>query len=84
MQLQLECPFRKTLYIYSHDHIESLSHRVPVKVDIVGCRLKAGMSELERMSTVRQRLGNHISCIIAWVTNTFTWQHVHNRSLPQK
>jgi hypothetical protein len=39
----------------------------------VGCRLKAGKSESGQMSIARQWLGNHVSCIIVWVTI----KHVH-------
>jgi hypothetical protein len=35
---------------------------------IVACRLKAGISESERPSIARERLGNQVSCIIVWVT----------------
>jgi hypothetical protein len=35
---------------------------------IVAYRLQAGISESERPSIVRQRLGNQFSCIIVWVT----------------
>jgi hypothetical protein len=40
---------------------------------IVACRLKAGISETERTSISRQRLGTHFSFIIVWVTI----KHVH-------
>jgi hypothetical protein len=33
-----------------------------------GVPLKAGISESEQPSIARQRLRNHISCIIVWVT----------------
>jgi hypothetical protein len=34
----------------------------------VACRLKAGISESDRKSVARQRRGNHVSCIIVWMT----------------
>jgi hypothetical protein len=46
------------LYIYIHN---------------VACRLKGGISESERKSIARQRLGNQVSCIIVWVSI----KHVH-------
>jgi hypothetical protein len=39
----------------------------------VACRLKARISESERTSIARQRLGNHVFCIIVCVTS----KHVH-------
>jgi hypothetical protein len=42
-------------------------------INIVACRLKAGISESERTFIARQRLGNQVSCIIVWVTI----KHVH-------
>jgi hypothetical protein len=44
-----------------------------------GVLLKAGISKSERLSIARQQLGNQVSCIIVWVTNTFTWQCIHRK-----
>jgi hypothetical protein len=34
---------------------------------IVACRLKVGKSESEQTSIARQRLGDHVFCIIVWM-----------------
>jgi hypothetical protein len=41
------------------------------ELHIVAGRLKAGISESERTSIARERLGNDFPCIIVWETNTF-------------
>jgi hypothetical protein len=48
----------------------------------VACLLKAGISESTRTSIARQWLGNHVSCITVWQTNTYITDHYHgNESL---
>jgi hypothetical protein len=42
-------------------------------LNIVARRLKAEISESEQTFIARQRLGNHVSSIIGWVTI----KHVH-------
>jgi hypothetical protein len=43
--------------------------------------LKAGISESERPSIARQRLGNLVSCIIVWVTNAFTRKRIQRQTV---
>jgi hypothetical protein len=49
------------------------------KIYTVASRLKPGISESERESITRQRLGNHVSCIIA--CETIKYVHVATRTL---
>jgi hypothetical protein len=59
-------------------------------LNIMTCRLKAGISESERASIASQRLCSHVCVtarssewIVAWVTivNEFTWQRLHRQTV---
>jgi hypothetical protein len=43
-----------------------------IRIYIVACCLKGGISESEWPSIARQRLGKQVSSIIVWVTNAFS------------
>jgi hypothetical protein len=47
----------------------------------VVCCLIAGISESQRMPMSRQRLGNHVSCIIVWVTHSHVNAYITDRCI---